>query len=106
MAVDDLELTVESGTFFGFLGPNGAGKSTTIKMLTGLLGADAGHGSDPRVTMSSAEPVEAKKRMGVVPEELGPLRPADRAGVPALRRPDVRHGTRGDRDTGPKSSWR
>ena len=37
MAVENLDLRLETGTFFGFLGPNGAGKSTTIKMLTGLL---------------------------------------------------------------------
>ena len=36
-AVDNIDLRVEGGTFYGFLGPNGAGKSTTIKMLTGLL---------------------------------------------------------------------
>jgi ABC-type multidrug transport system ATPase subunit len=37
VAVDSLDLRVDSGTFFGFLGPNGAGKSTTLKMLTGVL---------------------------------------------------------------------
>jgi ABC-2 type transport system ATP-binding protein len=41
-AVDDLDLRVEAGTFYGFLGPNGAGKSTTIKMLTGLLAPTSG----------------------------------------------------------------
>ena len=41
-AVDNLNLRVERGQFYGFLGPNGAGKSTTIKMLTGLLALAAG----------------------------------------------------------------
>ena len=41
-AVDNLNLRVRRGSFFGFLGPNGAGKSTTIKMLTGLLGPTSG----------------------------------------------------------------
>ena len=36
-AVDGLDLTVESGTLFGFLGPNGSGKTTTIRLLLGLL---------------------------------------------------------------------
>jgi len=35
LAVDNLNLAIARGSFFGFLGPNGAGKSTTIKMLTG-----------------------------------------------------------------------
>ena len=33
-AVDNLNLSVRRGSFFGFLGPNGAGKSTTIKTAT------------------------------------------------------------------------
>jgi ABC-2 type transport system ATP-binding protein len=41
-ALDGLELTVRTGEVHGFLGPNGAGKSTTIRVLLGLLRADAG----------------------------------------------------------------
>jgi ABC-2 type transport system ATP-binding protein len=41
-ALDGLDLTVETGEIHGFLGPNGAGKSTTIRILLGLLKADAG----------------------------------------------------------------
>ena len=41
-AVNQLNLRVQRGEFYGFLGPNGAGKSTTIKMLTGLLRPTAG----------------------------------------------------------------
>ena len=43
VAVDQLELKVPAGSFFGFLGPNGAGKSTTISMLTGLLAPTSGN---------------------------------------------------------------
>jgi ABC-2 type transport system ATP-binding protein len=50
-ALDGLDLTVEPGQTVGFLGPNGAGKSTTIRVLLGLLKADAGSvklfGQDP-----------------------------------------------------------
>jgi ABC-2 type transport system ATP-binding protein len=70
-AVDDIELRVERGTFYGFLGPNGAGKSTTIKMLTGLLAPSQGqilvlgkNMLDPR------EALEAKSQVGVIPEDL------------------------------------
>ena len=41
-AVDDISLSVPSGSVFGFLGPNGAGKTTTIRMLVGLIFADSG----------------------------------------------------------------
>jgi ABC-2 type transport system ATP-binding protein len=41
-AVDGLSFTVEQGTITGFLGPNGAGKTTTLRMLLGLVAADAG----------------------------------------------------------------
>jgi ABC-2 type transport system ATP-binding protein len=45
VAVDHIELRVESGTVFGFLGPNGAGKSTTIRMLCGILRPSSGRGT-------------------------------------------------------------
>jgi polyether ionophore transport system ATP-binding protein len=41
-ALEGLDLTVSTGEVHGFLGPNGAGKSTTIRVLLGLLRADAG----------------------------------------------------------------
>ncbi|MFN4283130.1 MAG: ribosome-associated ATPase/putative transporter RbbA [Alphaproteobacteria bacterium] len=41
-AVDDVSFRIERGEIFGFLGSNGCGKTTTMKMLTGLLGADEG----------------------------------------------------------------
>jgi ABC-2 type transport system ATP-binding protein len=68
-AVSELNLTVETGKFFGFLGPNGAGKSTTIKMLTGLLSKTSG---SARVLGHDLDrdPVQIKRNIGVVPEEL------------------------------------
>jgi polyether ionophore transport system ATP-binding protein len=51
VALDGLDLTVEPGEIHGFLGPNGSGKTTTIRILLGLLRADAGTatllGGDP-----------------------------------------------------------
>src|SRR5436309_549170 len=68
-AVDQINLRVRAGAFFGFLGPNGAGKSTTIKMLTGLLAPTAGRASVLGHNIAS-EPLEVKRRIGVVPEDL------------------------------------
>ena len=66
-AVDQLELFVNDGEIFGFIGPNGAGKSTTIKMIAGIIPADAGsiilNGED-----MVRDPVEAKKLIGYVPD--------------------------------------
>src|SRR4051794_9236863 len=42
VALDGVELRVERGEIFGFLGPNGAGKTTAMRILLGLLRADAG----------------------------------------------------------------
>ena len=68
-AVDRIDLRVGRGSFFGFLGPNGAGKSTTIKMLTGLLAPSAG-GARVLGRDIAREPLEVKRRIGVVPEDL------------------------------------
>ncbi|MGA8779173.1 MAG: ABC transporter ATP-binding protein [Terracidiphilus sp.] len=68
-AVQDVNLFVDAGQFFGFLGPNGAGKSTTIKMLTGLLAPTSGSirilGED-----FAANSAEIKRQIGVVPEGM------------------------------------
>ncbi len=69
VAVDQLNLAVRRGSFFGFLGPNGAGKSTTIKMLTGLLAPTIGRVRVLGLDMAEA-PLEVKRRIGVVPEDL------------------------------------
>jgi len=71
--VDDLSLEVGAGEIVGLLGPNGAGKSTTVAMLCGLVGADQGRvfvgtGSS-RLELTENTP-EAKRRIGVVPQEL------------------------------------
>lgn len=72
VAVDDLDLRVEKGTFYGFLGPNGAGKSTTIKMLTGLLAPSGGVMRILDQDLSDSDAArEIKRRVGVVPEQLG-----------------------------------
>src|SRR3954452_25313362 len=69
VAVDQINLRVNRGSFFGFLGPNGAGKSTTIKMLTGLLAPTSGTLRVLDLDISE-QPMEVKRRIGVVPEDL------------------------------------
>ncbi len=66
--VDGLDLTVRPGEFYALLGPNGAGKTTTLRMVAGLLPADAGKihifGVDARV-----KPIEAKRIVAWLPDE-------------------------------------
>ena len=59
-----------SGAFYGFLGPNGSGKSTTIGCLTGLLDPTGG---EMRLLGEPLRPypVAIKRRIGVMPENLG-----------------------------------
>ncbi len=68
-ALDGLQLTVETGEVHGFLGPNGAGKSTTLRILLGLLRADAG-----RVTVLGQDPwhdiVALHRRLAYVPGDV------------------------------------
>ena len=69
VAVDEVNLRVDAGQFFGFLGPNGAGKSTMIKMLTGLLAPSSGNVRILDLDLAE-HPVEVKASIGVVPEGL------------------------------------
>lgn len=69
VAVQDVNLSVATGQFFGFLGPNGAGKSTTIKMLTGLMSPTAGRMQILGLDLAT-HLVQVKGQIGVVPEGM------------------------------------
>ena len=69
LSVDHLNLSIEAGEIFGLLGPNGAGKSTTIKLMAGLLAMDTGEITIDGYSVS-AQPLEVKRRIGLVPQEL------------------------------------
>ena len=69
VAVESLDLEVETGTILGFLGPNGAGKTTVIRMLSTILRPDAGWFAVAGVPQN--QPVEIRRRVGVLPESAG-----------------------------------
>ena len=66
-AVDAISFEIPAGQIVGFLGPNGAGKSTTLKMLTGMIEPTSGTARVCGFDLSR-EPIEAKRRVGFVPE--------------------------------------
>ncbi len=67
VALDDLSFEVPRGQIFGFLGANGAGKTTTMRIVVGVLEADAGtirwNGADHRSL--------PRRTWGYLPEERG-----------------------------------
>jgi len=69
-AVRDVSFRASDGTVVGLLGPNGAGKTTTLRMLSGLMRADAG-----TICVDNgdvvADPIGAQTRMGLLPESRG-----------------------------------
>jgi ABC-2 type transport system ATP-binding protein len=68
-ALNGLNLSVAQGEVHGFLGPNGAGKTTTLRLLLGLLRADAGEmqvlGGDPWI-----DAVDLHRRLAYVPGDV------------------------------------
>ena len=67
-AVDGIGFEVRSGELYALLGPNGAGKTTTLRMIAGLLNADAG---EIRVFDVDArnDPIAAKRLIAWLPDE-------------------------------------
>ena len=68
VAVNNINIEIKAGDFFGFLGQNGAGKTTTIKMITGLYSPSEG-----RVLIDGIDiqknPIEAKNLIGYIPDQ-------------------------------------
>jgi ABC-2 type transport system ATP-binding protein len=67
VAVDDVDLTIPAGSFFGLVGPNGAGKTTMLSMAVGLLRPDSGTAEVLGYDVWS-ESVRAKELLGVLPD--------------------------------------
>lgn len=66
--IEELNLTVKKGQFFGFIGPNGAGKSTTIRTLLGLIKSSGGSGTVLGFDIAK-EKERILKRVGYLPSE-------------------------------------
>src|SRR2546422_10268273 len=66
-AVHQLDLAIPQGTIYGMIGPNGAGKTTTIRMIMAILFPDSGTLS----VLGLGSALEAKRRIGYLPEERG-----------------------------------
>lgn len=67
LALDDVGFTVQAGRLTGFVGGNGSGKTTTMRILMGVLRADAGQ------VLLDGRPLDAasRRRFGYMPEERG-----------------------------------
>ena len=100
-ALDGLDLTVAPGEVHGFLGPNGSGKSTTIRVLLGLMRADAGARAPARRRpvgrrggAAPAARLRARRREPLAQPDRRrgdrPARPAARGARPAAARRPAR----------------
>jgi ABC-2 type transport system ATP-binding protein len=68
IAVNNINLEINAGDFFGFLGQNGAGKTTTIKMITGLYAPTNGTVQIGGFDIQENH-IEAKKLIGYIPDQ-------------------------------------
>ncbi len=69
LALRGLSFSLQAGRILGFLGPNGAGKTTAIRILTTILEPSAGHFFVDGI--SSQYPEKIRRKIGVLPENLG-----------------------------------
>jgi len=67
VAVNNIDLSINTGEIFALLGPNGSGKSTTLKMLLGLVQPTAGSINVLGLDVQK-DPVSVKRQVGYVPE--------------------------------------
>jgi len=67
VALENVTFDVRAGELFGFVGRNGAGKTTTMRIVLGVLSADAGEVRWGGVPLDFA----SRRRIGYMPEERG-----------------------------------
>lgn len=78
-AVDNLDLTIPQGEFHALLGPNGAGKTTTLRIVAGLLKADAGSAAILGHDIAT-DAIAAKRLLAFLPDDpllYGKLKPLE-----------------------------
>ncbi len=78
-AVDNLDLTIPQGEFHALLGPNGAGKTTTLRIVAGLLKADAGSAAILGHNIAT-DAIAAKRLLAFLPDDpllYGKLKPLE-----------------------------
>ncbi len=71
LALDNVDLEIEEGEFFGLHGPNGAGKTTLLKILTGQLKSTEGSAKVMDMIVED-NVMSVKKNIGIVPEQESP----------------------------------
>jgi ABC-type Mn2+/Zn2+ transport system ATPase subunit len=82
VALDDLSFAVAEGQMFGFVGPNGAGKTTAMRIVLGVLEADAGQ----LFWRGSPIDEQTRRRTGYMPEDHGQTFSQRCASVPLVRK--------------------
>jgi len=71
LALNEVNLTIERGEFFGLLGPNGAGKTTLLKILTGQLRTTKGEADILGMNIDD-NIMEVKSKIAIIPEQESP----------------------------------
>ena len=71
LALNNVDLEIEEGEFFGLLGPNGAGKTTLLKILTGQIRPTEGNAKVMDMIVKD-NVMSVKKNIGIVPEQESP----------------------------------
>ena len=71
LALNSVDIQIESGEFFGLLGPNGAGKTTFLKILTGQIKATEGEASIFGMKIDDYV-LDVKRKIAIVPEQESP----------------------------------
>ena len=71
IAVDNFNLHIEKGSLTIFIGPSGCGKTTTLRMINRLTSFDKGNITVNGTSINDIDPVELRRKMGYVIQEIG-----------------------------------